>query len=100
MRSVVVVLPASMCAMMPMLRVRFSGTCRGITSLGCSVAGLLGSWVAATEPPGYSATPLPAIVGERLVRLGHAMSVLALLHRAAPEVGRVQQLIRQLLLHG
>jgi hypothetical protein len=33
MRSVVVVLPASMCAMMPMFRVRLSGVCRGIAEL-------------------------------------------------------------------
>src|SRR4029079_14007455 len=42
---------------------------------------------------------LPAIVRERLVRFGHAVRVFALLHRAAAQVRRVEQLIGQLLLH-
>src|SRR5262245_19414274 len=42
---------------------------------------------------------LPPIVRERLVRFGHAVRVLALLHRAAPRVRRVHEFVRQLLLH-
>src|SRR5262249_30654902 len=62
-----------MWAMMPMFRVLFSATCRGID--------------------------LPTIVGERLVRLRHPMRVFAFLHRAAAEVRGIEQLVRELLLH-
>src|SRR5262249_61746030 len=79
MRSVVVVLPASMCAMMPMLRVRSRGTWRGMT------------WDAAAA--------LPAVVGESLVGLRHAMRVLLLLDRPAASGGGVEQLASELLDH-
>src|SRR6185436_8620435 len=42
---------------------------------------------------------LPTIVSKRLVGLGHAMGVFALLDGAAPQVGRIEQLVGQLLLH-
>src|SRR5262245_52113324 len=38
-------------------------------------------------------------MSQRLVILSHAMRVFAFLHRAAPQVRRVQEFIRQLLLH-
>src|SRR5262245_65850086 len=75
MRSVVVVLPASMWAMMPMLRVRSRGTSRAM------------SW---------HAWALPAVVREGLVGLRHAMRVLLLLDRAAATVGGVEQLAGEL----
>src|SRR5580700_11841548 len=42
---------------------------------------------------------LPAIVREGLVGLGHTMHVVLLLDRRATAIGRVQQLIRQLVDH-
>src|SRR5258706_12218657 len=76
MRSVVVVLPASMWAMMPMLRVFASDV-----SLGIAIS------------------ELPTVVGERLVCFRHAVNVFALLHRAAAEIGRVHELVGELFLH-
>src|SRR5687768_3411214 len=71
-----------MCAMMPMFRVRSSGVCRGITS-----SFVLRPW------------SLPAVVREGLIRFRHPMRVFALLHGAAAQVRRVEQLVRKLLLH-
>src|SRR5215475_1329038 len=79
MRSVVVVFPASMWAMMPMFRVRSRGTSRAM---------LRHAWA------------LPAVVGEGLVRLRHAMRVLLLLDGTAAPVGGVEQLARELGGHG
>src|SRR5687767_15499691 len=83
MRSVVVVLPASMWAMMPMLRQRASGTC-----LAMIVRNSL-----------YLERLLEPVVRERLVGFGHAMHVFALLHRAATQVGGIHEFVGQLLLH-
>src|SRR5438093_6731776 len=69
-----------MCAMMPMFRVLLSASCLGIADL-------------------LSAYCLPPVMSERLVRFGHAVRVLALLHRAAAKVRRVHELVGQLLLH-
>src|SRR5687768_1099983 len=77
MRSVVVVLPASMCAMIPMLRTRSSAM---------RVAVVLMS-------------PLPAVVREGLVGLRHPVDVVLLLERAALLVDRVLELAGDLLLH-
>src|ERR1700680_2267953 len=75
MRSVSVVLPASICAAMPMLRVRSSGYLRfgefgfdGAADFCSSVAGITGKW-------------LPAEMGKGTIRLRHFMSVVALLDR-------------------
>src|SRR6185437_7652796 len=78
MRSVVVVLPASMWAMMPMFRVRARGVLRGMR---------------------VDRGPLPAIVGEGLVGVGHAVDVFALLDGAAAVVGGVEDFVGQLLDH-
>src|ERR1039458_5881747 len=75
MRSVVVVLPASMCAMMPMLRT-------------------LSSWNSLGMIEG-----LPAVVRERAVGLGHLMGVLALLERDALFLAGRQQLVREPYCH-
>src|SRR3712207_4045211 len=94
MRSVVVVLPASMCAMIPMLRVLARA-----------------AWVSAIStprslvPPGPGvARPAggvlsPAVVREGLVRLGHLVRVLAPLHGGTEAVARVEQLVHQALGH-
>src|SRR6266567_5806641 len=75
MRSVVVVLPASMWAMMPMFRVRSS------SGFMCC----LGS--------------LPAIVGERLVGLRHAMHVFSSFYGCSLPPRCIEQLARKLLRH-
>src|SRR5262245_58985938 len=120
MRSVVVVLPASMWAMIPMLRVRASGYSRISSPLppflvSCSVAAttifLAGAAITRSPRPrspqrkpapgGGSrvALPSPAVVGEGAVRLGHLVHVLASLHRGAGAVGGVYDLGDEALRH-
>src|SRR2546425_4674010 len=99
MRSVVVVLPASMCAMMPMLRVFSKEYCRCTVSPSfcpgytCEEGGQ-----PAAGPP-LRCLPLPAVMREGLVGLRHLVRVLSLLHSRPAVVGRVQQLTGQLLRH-
>src|SRR3990170_3184384 len=78
MRSVTVVLPASMWAMIPMFLVRASATWRVMAPVG----------------PG-----LPLEMAEGLVGLGHLVRVLAPLDRGAEAVHRVDELGRELLAH-
>src|ERR1035437_3563337 len=115
MRSVAVVFPASMCAMIPMFRQRFRATVRAtaISSLrALSARGFLGSAGPKLQTlpsrrivlPGFKssafrAARLPAVVGKGLVGLGHAVNVFLLLHRRAAPVGRIQQLVAQLVGH-
>src|SRR5215203_5224329 len=80
MRSVVVVLPASMWAMIPMLRTRSSAIAV------CVVAKAL-------------PVPLPAVVRECLVGLRHPVLIVLLLERAALLVERVHELAGQLRGH-
>src|SRR5581483_326410 len=78
-----VVLPASMWAMIPMLRTRSSAT-------ACSVIFVLKS----------SFLPrLPAVVREGLVRLRHPVDVVLSLERAALLVQRVENLVGELVGH-
>src|SRR5437879_11239868 len=74
MRSVSVVLPASMCAAIPMFRVRSSGNFRAGEFGFFTPAGDCFSRVAV-------AITLPAEMGEGAVRLRHFVSVVALLDR-------------------
>src|SRR5205823_7764567 len=103
MRSVVVVLPASMCAMMPMFRVFSSEYCRSTAFLVSPVDRVLpprskeGGQAAA--PLSVDVAPLPAIMRERFVGLRHLVRVFPLLHCRAPVVGRVEQLGSQLVGH-
>src|ERR1700757_1236214 len=90
MRSVVVVLPASICAMIPMLR-----------TLARSTA----VWVATLNPRSrksrfWSALRLPAVVGEGLVGLRHLVGILAPLYAGAEAVAGVEQLVHEPLGHG
>src|SRR5665213_114176 len=80
MRSVVVVLPASMCAMMPMLRTLSSAISRAVISRTFFF--------------------LPAVVREGLVGLGHLGHVLTTLHCSTDTVTRVNDLIGEPLGHG
>src|ERR1700674_1300763 len=84
MRSVDVVFPASMCAMIPMLRVSSSLNTRAILSF--QVLLLRNSF-------------LPPIMRECLVRFRHAVHVFLLLHRPAARIRRIDQLVRKLVHH-
>src|SRR3954454_14742053 len=106
MRSVVVVLPASMWAMIPMLRVLASWALVSAMSLlillqytcGMSVRGCRGS----PDLPlaaGAAGPALPAVVREGLVRLGHLVGVLAALDCLSETVARIEQLVHQALGH-
>src|SRR6201981_354149 len=98
MRSVVVVLPASICAMMPMLRYRSRGVVRAMkaTPPVPREAGAL-------KDNGVSVViclrRLPAVVQKGLIRIGHAMRILPPLDRGTAIVGGVEQLPRKPLLH-
>src|SRR5665213_2487255 len=81
MRSVVVVLPASMCAMMPMLRTFSRGYSRAVISL-------------------QTFFYLPAIVGEGLVGLSLLGHVLTALDGRPHTVGGVDDLVSQTVGHG
>src|SRR5439155_12605763 len=112
MRSVVVVLPASMCAMIPMFRVRASGYSRidrplsdpppFLTSCSVCATVICSAGVAIRRSPSHEepapggrfGIPLrsPSVVRERLVRLGHLVHVLAPLDARPLAVGRVHDL--------
>src|SRR5581483_3591187 len=89
MRSVVVAFPASICAIMPILRVRSSGYSLAITFYrSCSL-----------KPGAWDRPWLPAVMGNRLVGLGHLMHFFTALNRRALPRGRVHQLRCQALRH-
>src|SRR5215213_10671544 len=113
MRSVVVVLPASMCAMMPMLRtlvrsvVMSTATSQFLLArwcqvlrtnrMGCPRGARSCRITAATGAPWRRRSP--AVVREGLVGLGHLVGVLTTLHSGAEAVGGVQDLVHQALGH-
>src|SRR3978361_1118382 len=105
MRSVVVVLPASMCAMIPMLRVLASWAALAITysSFFGSACGFRGYnlWKRPGFPraAGAGERTSPAVVREGLVRLGHLVRVLAPLDGGTEAVARVEQLVHEALGH-
>src|SRR6266487_3460430 len=82
MRSVVVVFPASIWAMIPMLRNRCNGACLDIGQIG---------------PIGP--IPSPSIVRERLVRVRHAMGIVFLLHRITAVVRCIENLTGETIGH-
>src|SRR5215475_12105405 len=96
MRSVDVVFPASMCAMIPMLRV--SSSLNALPIVGCTAffSPARVATASPTKPPKSS----PPVMRERLVSLRHAMHVLFLLDRSSARVGGVNQLVRQFVDHG
>src|SRR5205085_3049698 len=121
MRSVVVVLPASMCAMMPMLRHRDNGTCLATSYLflnsvsasrkpvvpcpqlpNCGIAELTSQ----NQNPdsirqsGTSAIPQsssPSVVREGFVGFRHAVDVFLFLDGRAAIVSGVEQFVHQLI---
>src|ERR1700677_1807360 len=104
MRSVAVVFPASMCAMIPMFRQRFRGMVRAtaVSSLrALQSRGFDTSTIQHSGCPGLDfetwetsthSAQLPAVVSKGLVGLRHAVHVFLLLHGRAAPVGRIQQL--------
>src|SRR5882724_6248091 len=104
MRSVVVVFPASMCAMMPMFLQRSNGTVLATVFLysfwGSKKFGvetpLAASPLAAKT---RQASSLPSVMRERLVRFRHAVHIFFLLDGGALAVGGVEQFVRQLVDH-
>src|SRR5690242_17848531 len=96
MRSVVVVLPASTCAMIPMLRVRSSETARDWSGFVAIVRAPV-VWLA--PPSGSPCVRLPAVVRECLVGVGHLVNVFALLHRVAAVLRGVDDLVREAIHH-
>src|SRR5271155_1801505 len=98
MRSVVVVLPASMWAMMPMFLHRSNGTVLDTAFFLSSFR----SCSLATEPV-KSVTlillVLPPIMCEGFIGLGHAVNVFFLLDRCAFAVCGVQQFVTQFVDH-
>src|SRR5206468_10985144 len=115
MRSVDVVFPASMCAMIPILRVSsslnplpmapgtafFSPVRVATASFTTTTYPLPAPFLPAPFLPApFLPTPfLPTIVRERLVRFRHAMHVFFLLDRSAARIRRVNQFIRELVHH-
>src|SRR5437660_6786722 len=96
MRSVVVVFPASMCAMMPIFLQRSNGTVLATVFLYSSFWALK---ISTCRDAACRVSPLPPVMGERLVRFGHTVNVFFLLDRRALAVGGVEQFIRQLVDH-
>src|SRR6188768_3724122 len=114
MRSVTVVLPASMCAMMPMLRtflrsVRTSCATCVLSSRSRGVRFLVRVGqrrprpryaVARVTRTAYRSGWSPAVVREGLVGLGHLVGVLAALDSGTEAVAGVEELVHQPLGHG
>src|SRR6201746_2755398 len=97
MRSVVVVLPASMCAMMPMFRTLLRSVVMSTATESLFLRGRSLGCGRRTMPRGvvFPSRRSPAVVGEGLVGLGHLVGVLALLHRGTEAVGGVEDLIHE-----
>src|SRR5437016_2007652 len=83
MRSVVVVLPASMWATMPMFRILSSDTLITTPNYGTGDSGPGTGHILTPVPSPKSRLWLPSIMRKCLIRFGHAVRVLALLHGAA-----------------
>src|SRR6478672_5246257 len=100
MRSVVVVLPASMCAMMPMLRTFVRSVSTSCATAKFPLFRLLGCCCRYARRPLYrQASVSPAVVREGPVRLGHLVGVLASLDGGTQAIARVEQLVRETLDH-
>src|SRR6266567_5033975 len=96
MRSVDVVFPAPMCAMIPMLRVSSSLNALPIAP----VTAFFSPARVATASLTKTIHSLPTVMRERLVRFCHAVYVFLLLHSSAARIRRINQLVRELVHHG
>src|SRR5580704_16372308 len=116
MRSVVVVFPASMWAMMPMFLQRSNGTVLGTTLLFSGPTSSSfdfavlqsGDLVIENQTTGFNykltrlpndSIALPSVMRESLISLRHAMYVFFLLDGRAFSIGSVQQFVAQLVDH-
>src|SRR3954451_3241586 len=102
MRSVVVVLPASIWAMMPMLRVRARSVAMSFALCAQPPASSISRAPGARRRPIASArrrlpASLPPIMGESLIGLGHTVDVVSLLHGCALALRRIPPLVGELL---
>src|SRR6202166_902430 len=117
MRSVDVGFPASICAIIPMLRVSsslnallmcpcsacFTDTCFPESGFAdpCFVDSCcVKSFTGTIQPSFHCMSLLPAIMRESFVGFGHAMHIFFFLHGAAASVRSVDQLVSQLIDHG
>src|SRR5687767_11532429 len=102
MRSVVVVLPASICAAMPMFRVHSSGNGRSfeftdeVFALSVTIV-ILGASTA--DMSKWALDWLPAEVGESAIGLRHLVGVFLLLNDRTRVVVSVDEFGRQSFLH-
>src|SRR2546425_814942 len=95
MRSVDVVFPASICAMIPMLRVSSSLNALPMVPETALLSPARVATASLTSIP----NPLPTIMREGLVGLRHAVHVFFFLDRPAARIGGVNQLIREFVGH-
>src|SRR6266699_3816722 len=95
MRSVDVVFPASICAMIPMLRVSSSLNALPMVPETALLSPVRVATASLTSIP----NPLPTVMREGLVGLRHAVHVFFFLDRPAARVGGVNQLIREFVGH-
>src|ERR1700756_2226773 len=100
MRSVVVVLPASMCAMMPMLRTFVRSVSTSCATAKFPLFRLLDCCSDVPEVSTDRGLCSPAVVCEGPVRLGHLVGVLAPLDGGTQAIAGVEDLVRQALGHG
>src|SRR2546421_7228649 len=86
-----------MCAMMPMLRTLFRSvsTSRATAVFPCLEEAWGPAWLGSA-----AGRRSPTVVGERLVRFGHFVGVLAALHAGPEAVARIEQLVLQAFDHG
>src|SRR5260370_17185997 len=89
-----------MCALIPMLRVSSSLNALPIVPKTAFFSPVRVATASLTKPPFPYQRPLPAIVRDRLVRFRHAVHVFLFLHCPAARIGRVDQLVRELVHHG
>src|SRR5712691_378491 len=95
MRSVDVVFPASICAMIPMLRVSSSLNALPMVPETALLSPARVATASLTSIP----NPLPTVMREGLVGLRHAVHVFFFLDRPAARIGGVNQLIREFVGH-
>src|SRR5690349_2641442 len=99
MRSVDVVLPASMCAMIPILRVSSSLYARPMVPAAFLSPGRIATASLTIPPNPFPYSFLPAVMREGFVGFRHAVHIFLLLDGPAARIGRVDQFIRQPVHH-
>src|SRR5580693_327823 len=100
MRSVVVVLPASMCAMMPILRTFVRSVSTSCATAVFSFVRVVAVVVTLGGRAARRRHESPAVVREGSVRLGHLVGVLTPLDGGPQAIAGIQDLVCQALGHG